>query len=1075
MTGSKKGWAGLRRLLACMTVILIGAACLPGAGKALAGEQAQEDREVLTVRPSVNGALHVEGTDLVDEKGEPAVLRGLSTHGLTWYPEYVSESLFRQVSEDWNCNLIRLAMYSELYCGGDKEESLEVLFRGIEAAIAADQYVLVDWHILKDSNPLDHAGEAAAFFDMIAERYQGVPNILYEICNEPNGKTGWKDITTYADRIVPVIRARDPDAVIIVGTPEYDRDLMVAALNPLPYDNLMYTCHFYTASHYDELFSEMRAAREMGLPVFITECGLSEESGDGRLDLENAAVWFSYLDQEKMSYAVWSLSGKAETSAFLVPSYDPERPLTDSSLTPAGLWGRDLIRGMEPGTIPVPDSVRKSLPERIAALFTAIDRQGLAAVRSWPVLALLVLAIGLALCGAAYAAGRPGREKILTYDAYLDRRAGKKEILRPRQILNRAAILVSSLFSLLYLCWRIGYSIPFRYGIFAVIANLALLAVELLGLLESLAHYRNVLFLRDHPLPEIPEEAWPEVDIFIATYNEPEDLLRRTIRGCLYLSYPDKSKVHIWICDDNRRPSMRALAEEMGVGYFDRPDNKGAKAGNLNAAMKRTSAPYVVTLDADMIPRSDFLLKTIPYFVDVELKNEGLPEEDRVHLGLLQTPQCFYDPDVFQHALYSEKRIPNEQDLFYRTIEPARTATNSVIYGGSNTVLSRRALEAAGGFYTESITEDFATGLLIESAGFLSLALSEPLASGRTPHTFREHIQQRTRWGRGVIVTGRKLGIFRRKGLTPAQKLSYWGSVVYWYSPVKNMIYMLSPLLFAVFGLPVFRCSWVELLLYWLPMFLFQELSLRLTSGNTASTKWAGIYEISVMPLLLVPLIQEILGISLTAFKVTDKGGGSLKKIRDMRLMAPFLVLIGLSLFGIVRTLLLIRGVGSLGLFILLFWMIRNLYYLLLALFLADGRDSDGEPVHVRDAEPVLVRPEGAARPLEGITTHLTEHSVSFLVDEGELKVGDYVHIEINTGVYRALLTGPVTRAWKSRPGGQSVCGMEILDMGNTRDDYFQILYDRIPTLPQNLNRDIGILPHLWGNIAVRLSQTTRL
>ena len=181
----------------------------------------------------------------------------------------------------------------------------------------------------------------------------------------------------------------------------------------------------------------------------------------------------------------------------------------------------------------------------------------------------------------------------------------------------------------------------------------------------------------------------------------------------------------------------------MGVGYFDRPDHKGAKAGNLNHALSLTGAPYIVTLDADMIPKSDFLLKTIPYFVDAEKRNRELPPEERASLGLLQTPQCFYSPDVFQHALYSERRAPNEQDFFYRSIEVAKTASNSVIYGGSNTVLARSALEAIGGFYTESITEDFATGLLIEAAGFLSLGIAEPLASGRTPHTFAEHVRQR--------------------------------------------------------------------------------------------------------------------------------------------------------------------------------------------------------------------------------------------------------------------------------------------------------------------------------------------
>ena len=182
--------------------------------------------------------------------------------------------------------------------------------------------------------------------------------------------------------------------------------------------------------------------------------------------------------------------------------------------------------------------------------------------------------------------------------------------------------------------------------------------------------------------------------------------------------------------------------------------------------------------------------------MDVELREERKPEAERLHLGLLQTPQSFFTPDVFQYGLYSEKQAPNEQDFFFRTIEPAKTSTNSVIYGCSNTVLSRRALESVGGFFPGSITEDFATGLfasglLIESeGGYVRLALPEPLASGQTPQTFAEHIKQRNRWGRGVIATAKKLKIWRRNNPTIGQKISYWSSVFYWYSPIKSLVYM---------------------------------------------------------------------------------------------------------------------------------------------------------------------------------------------------------------------------------------------------------------------------------------------
>lgn len=1027
---------------------------------------------VYTARPSVNGALHVEGQQLADGNGTPVVLRGLSTHGLTWFPEYIQAGLFTQVSQEWDCNLIRLVVYSEEYCGNDQEKLYGLLEKGIEEATAADQYVLVDWHILNDGDPNTHRDTAVKFFERVTKQYGDRTNILYEICNEPNGATTWADIRKYAEIVIPVIRENSPESVIIVGTPDYDKELMPAAVNPLSYDNVMYSCHFYAASHYEAYFSELQAAVELGLPVFVTECGLSESSGDGTVDFANAATWFTYLGEKKISYAIWSLSNKPETSAIIVPEDTTPEKLDDWELTDAGRWVRELIRGVEPSQIPVKEAVRhKPLGEKLKTIFMMLDKEGEAAASSWPRIALWTVVL-IAAVFLARGLLRLRRNRPATYDTLPGAPEQKTE---RRQILNRVLIIISAFFSLVYLAWRILFSLPLAYGWVAVAANVILLAVELLGFLETLVHDESMLGMRKHPLPKIADEEYPDVDIFIATYNEPTNLLRRTINGCNHLRYPDKSKVHVWVCDDNRRPEMRALAEEMGVGYFDRPDNQGAKAGNLNHAMGLTSAPYIVTLDADMIPRSDFLMKTIPYFVDTEKRNAQLPPEKRAPLGVLQTPQCFYDPDVFQHALYAENMAPNEQDFFYRTIEAARTSTNSVIYGGSNTVLAREALEKIGGFYTGSITEDFATGLMIESAGYISLGLPEPLASGQTPHTFKEHIQQRTRWGRGVIVTARKLHLLSRKGLTFSQRISYLSSVVYWYSPVKNLIYMLSPLLYAVLLLPVFRCTWLELLMFWLPMFLFQSISLRMVSGNSVSTKWSGIYETSVMPHLLIPVVKESLGITLSAFKVTNKTGGATRRQFDLRRAAPFLVLIVLSVGGIIRVLCSFSGIQSLGLVILLFWLIRNLYYLLMAVFLVDGRDSDGEVVHVYDAEAVTVRKDGEETVLEGVTTHMTEHSLSFFPDEeGTLGIGDFVTVRINTGTWETSVTGVITGIRESRNGSHRVFTAEILDFGGDNTEYLQILYDRVPSLPQNLSRDLSMLQHLWTNIARRLADTAK-
>ena len=1066
-------------LMILLAAVITAAAVLPCAVQASQNADAAGNALAETARPSVNGKLHVEGTQLVDESGTAVQLRGVSTHGLTWYPDFINASLFRQISEDWNCNFIRLAMYSSLYCGGQKEENFRLMKQGIDLAVASDMYVLVDWHILDDNDPNINLNEAIAFFDRIAAEYADVPNLVFEICNEPNGDdTDWNDVYVYSMQVIPVIRAHIPDAVIVVGTPSYDRNLGSSVIRPLPFDNVMYVLHFYAASHHEDLRSELTSAVDAGLPVFISECGICEASGDGTIDFESAAEWFQYLYDHKIGYAVWSLSDKNETSAFFRPGFDPYGQIRDKDLTASGRWVRELIRGTEPRKIPAEQAVvEKSLLSDLSSwVSSSLGGRGYAAVRNWWRMALCAAAAVAAFLLAVLLYHQHAGRKIRTYDDLQRVTQGHAAaaITGRRRLLIRMILVVSSILTLVYLSWRVMYSVPTEYGYLAVAANVILLAVELLGFAETLVLYRNLMGLRKHTLPEIPDEAYPDVDIFIATYNEPTELLRRTVNGCVHMKYPDPAKVHIWICDDNRRPAMRQLAEEMGVGYFDRPDNKGAKAGNLNNALARTSAPYIVTFDADMIPRSDFLLKTIPYFVDVELRVRELPEKDRVHLGLLQTPQCFYDPDVFQHALYSEKRVPNEQDFFYRTIEPAKTATNSVIYGGSNTVLARKALEDIGGFYTESITEDFATGLLIESHGYISLALPEPLASGQTPHTFREHIKQRTRWGRGVIVTAKKLKIWSRPGLTLGQRINYWSSVVYWYSPVKNLIYILSPLLFAVFALPVFKCSWLELAVFWLPMFIMQDISLIASSSRTISQKWSGIYETSVMPHLLIPILKESVGISLTAFKVTDKSAPGARRKTDLRAMAPFLVLALLSVAGIVRILLIFNRMQAVGLLILLFWIIRNLYFLILAMFLVDGRDSDTEAVRVVDAVPVAVTTEDGVL-YEGVTTRMTEHNVTVFLDEGDsLGVGAAVRITIDNGDHRADLSGVVTGVLEARRSLARTQTIEIMDFGQDRYKYWELLYDRIPTLPQTLHRDFGIISHLWQNIAHRVARTRR-
>lgn len=633
---------------------------------------------------------------------------------------------------------------------------------------------------------------------------------------------------------------------------------------------------------------------------------------------------------------------------------------------------------------------------------------------------------------------------------------------------NRLWFLLNILFTCIYLLWRLFFTIPFEFGVVSVVAGLSLFLVEFLGMLEALIHYYNMYHVEAHPLPEIPVREYPEVDVFIATYNESGELLYKTVNGCLHMDYPDKSKVHIYLCDDGRRPRIRELAEQMGVGYLDREKHIDAKAGNLNNALKQTRSPYIVTFDADMIPHRGFLMRTIPYFIAQELENKGKDEKDRKHIGFIQTPQAFYNPDLFQFNLYSEGRIPNEQDYFYRDIQVSRNRSNSVIYGGSNTVLSRRALEDIGGFFTGTVTEDYATGIRIQEQGYLCYATDEVLASGLSPTDLKSLINQRIRWARGVIATNRKVHVFLSKKLTFSQKMNYWASEWYWYAPLKRLIYFMSPILYATFGYMVIKCTLWQILLFWLPMYISSNISLRMLSRNIRTTKWTSVYETVLFPYLLVPVILETFGVTMKQFKVTQKGAAENERGKNLLYLIPFLLLIVLSLAGIFNCLHIIFESNDMGPVVVLFWLIVNLFTLVMAMFFILGRN------YVRQSERALIeadcRLETDGSQYDCRTVDISETGVALLFQEPvNLDDEEEVTLHLSDETYKACVKARTVHVDNRK--NEWKYAFRITDYCGTYESYLQLVYDRVPTLPQNLRPSSGSFDDLRINVAKRAAR----
>lgn len=324
--------------------------CVLALGLCLTGGLQIAEAKTTTYYDASAGRLHVKGTKLVDKKGHEVQLRGVSTHGLSWYPQYVNDKCFAQLHDKWGANVVRLAMYTEEYngyCSGDaknRSDLKKLIKKGVRLAKKHKMYVIVDWNILSDGNPNSHKKEAKAFFREMSREFKGYNNVIYEICNEPNNGTSWKEIKSYARSVISTIRKNDKKAVIVVGTPTWSQDVDQAAADPIKGDNIMYALHFYAATHKADLRNKMTAAINKGLPVFVTEYGICDASGNGAIDKKEADRWVQTMDEYGVSYIAWNLSNKQESSSIIKSSCPKVSGFKKSDLSDEGKWLYSMLR-----------------------------------------------------------------------------------------------------------------------------------------------------------------------------------------------------------------------------------------------------------------------------------------------------------------------------------------------------------------------------------------------------------------------------------------------------------------------------------------------------------------------------------------------------------------------------------------------------------------------------------------------------------------------------------------------------------------------------------------------------------
>lgn len=321
---------------------------------------------------------------------------------------------------------------------------------------------------------------------------------------------------------------------------------------------------------------------------------------------------------------------------------------------------------------------------------------------------------------------------------------------------------------LVYMIWRIGTmnaTVPWL--------SIPLYAAELYGYLSGLLFvlmtYRLSVRESQPPAPGL------KVDVFVPTYNESVDLLRRTLLAAKRMDYPHET----WLLDDGRRDSMRRLAEELGCRYLDRDNNAHAKAGNLNNAMQFSSGDFIAIFDADHAPRKDFLVKTLGFFRDAGV-------------AFVQTPQDFFNIDSFNHRL-GKKRVWDEQALFFKIIQRGKDALNAAFFCGSCAVIRRSAVQEIGGFATETVTEDVHTAIKLHKRGYRSVYYAESLAFGLAPHSIDTYLKQRMRWGMGAMQVFRRENVLFGHGLTLGQRLNYFASALFFFEGWQKLVFFITP------------------------------------------------------------------------------------------------------------------------------------------------------------------------------------------------------------------------------------------------------------------------------------------
>ncbi len=615
----------------------------------------------------------------------------------------------------------------------------------------------------------------------------------------------------------------------------------------------------------------------------------------------------------------------------------------------------------------------------------------------------------------------------------------RQQSTRTSERLHLLLISLSTMMTLRYWYYRTCYTLNLD-GPLNSFFSLLLYGAELYAIVTLFLAYFQTLRIRDRqsiPLETMLPEDWPSVDIYIPTYNEDVEIVRKTVLGALAIHYPHKS---VYVLDDGRaekyrerRQLLQQMCEELGCTMLTRDNNDHAKAGNINTALPRTEGELVLILDCDHIPTCKILSETVGFFQDPRV-------------ALVQTPHWFYNPDPFERNLRTGGHIPVGNELFYKVLQKGNDTWNATFFCGSAAIIRRYSLLEVGGIATETVTEDCHTALRLHGLGYKTLYYDKIMVAGLAPETFSSYVGQQVRWARGMAQILRlENPLFNRKlNLTIPQRICYLSATSHFFFGFPRLMYLIAPVLYLILGINSVKGLGVETLFYALPYVILSMQTNFIRYKHVRFSFWNEIYEFAMSFQAGIVTLLALINPQLGSFNVTDKGLMVNKRSFDVDSVRYLVILgvIGTAALLAIPLWLIWSPENTQTVLINAVWCSFNLVLVIAACLVAFEQPQLRAAHRLPRRLKVRIHTHGES--WTGETVNVSESGAQILLPSWP-NIPDEVRVEL-VGDFgaSALLNGRVVRAAGTRKL-EALLAVQFLDpTQGQRDDLALVLYSDV-------------------------------